>query len=742
MATTVIPAIPASQLVNVIPSVLPAGGDALDMIGLILTQNTRLPIGEVLSFATADDVTSYFGALTQESALAEIYFSGPDNATVLPGALLFAQYPASAVSAWLRGGNLSGLSLAALQTLSGIMTVVADGTTHAASINLSSATSYSSAAALIQTAFNTLVDVTGSIALNRFIGSIAPNTATGSILGTTLTVTAVGAGSVLAAGQTFTGANVVNNTTIVAQLTGTAGGVGTYQVSISQPVPSTALSFSGGGLTVTTLTSGTIDAGQAITAPGVASNTIIGTGGTGVGGTGTYPVSVSQTVASELMDASGGTLTVTAVTAGTLAVNDLLAGSGITAGNKITKLLTGLGGTGTYLVSLGEVVPSGTISVAGANVLVTYDSLTSAFVITSATTGVTSTMGYVTGQVISYLTDSNGDLILDASGNPIVAEEVGTLQDTLRLTQATGAILSQGADATTPSTFLDQATTVTQNWVSFMTTWEPVTADKEDFAIWTNAQENRYVYEMWDSDVANKQTGSGSPAVALINAAQYSGICMVYEDQSVYTTAGSLAAFGMGWTASLDWTRRAGRQTAAFKGQSGLPAEIFSGTEANELKAKGVNFYGDYTTANQAFIEYQTGRISGAFVWKDSYVNQIRLNTQLQLSIMVGLQNTPAIPYNRDGYTLSEAFMMDPINEGVNYGSVVAGVDLSASQITLVNRAAGLEIAPILKQRGWYSQVSPASAQVRRARTSPPCTLWYCDGGSIQQITLASISVQ
>ncbi len=742
MATTVIPAIPASQLVNVIPSVLPAGGDALDMIGFILTQDTRIPIGEVLSFATADDVTSYFGGLTQESGLATIYFNGPDNATALPGALLFAQYPASAVSAWLRGGNLSGLPIAGLQTLSGILTVVADGTTHAAYVNLSAAVSYSSAAALIQTALDTLVDVTGSIALNRFTGSIAPNTATGSILGTTLTVSAVGAGSVLAAGQTLTGANVVNNTTIVAQLGGTAGGVGTYQVSISQPVPATALSFSGGGLTVTAITSGTIDAGQALTGAGVASSTIVGTGGTGNGGTGTYPVSVSQTVLSELMDASGGTLTVTAVATGTLGVNDLLAGSAVTPGNKITKLLTGLGGTGTYLVSIGETVASGTISVAGANVLVSYDSITSAFVITSATTGSTSTMGYVTGQVVSYLTDSNGNIILDSNGNPIVAVQTGTLQDSLRLTEATGAILSQGADATTPTSFLDQATTVTQDWVSFMTTWEPTDADKEDFASWTNAQENRYVYEMWDSDPANIQTGSGSPAVAYINANQLSGICMVYEDQTVYTTAGSLAAFGMGWIASLDWTRRNGRQTAAFKGQSGLPPEIFNATEANNLKAKGVNFYGDYTTANEAFIEYQQGRISGAFVWKDSYVNQVRLNTQLQLSIMVGLQATPAIPYNRDGYTLIESFMMDPVNEAVNYGSIVAGVDLSASQITQVNRMAGVEIAPILKQRGWFAQVSPASAQVRRARTSPPCTLFYTDGGSIQAIQLASIEVQ
>jgi hypothetical protein len=85
---------------------------------------------------------------------------------------------------------------------------------------------------------------------------------------------------------------------------------------------------------------------------------------------------------------------------------------------------------------------------------------------------------------------------------------------------------------------------------------------------------------------------------------------------------------------------------------------------------------------------------------------------------------------------------MDAINQGVNFGAIVAGVALSEAQKTEVNRAAGLVIDTIIFQRGWYLQVTPAIAQVRRARTSPPCTLWYADGGSIQQITLASIEIQ
>jgi hypothetical protein len=51
-------AIPASQIVNVIPSVVSAGGNALQLSGLFLTPSPRVPIGQVPSFATATDVAA------------------------------------------------------------------------------------------------------------------------------------------------------------------------------------------------------------------------------------------------------------------------------------------------------------------------------------------------------------------------------------------------------------------------------------------------------------------------------------------------------------------------------------------------------------------------------------------------------------------------------------------------------------------------------------------------------------
>lgn len=72
--------------------------------------------------------------------------------------------------------------------------------------------------------------------------SLHPRTAsfTGSIATTTLTVSAVSAGA-LSPSMQISGTGVTAGTRIVEQLTGTTGGAGTYTVSASQTVTSTAM---------------------------------------------------------------------------------------------------------------------------------------------------------------------------------------------------------------------------------------------------------------------------------------------------------------------------------------------------------------------------------------------------------------------------------------------------------------------------------------------------------------------
>jgi len=150
---------------------------------------------------------------------------------------------------------------------------------------------------------------------------------------------------------------------------------GSYRYTWKISTPAAAVftgSISGTTLTVTNMTSGTIAAGQALFGVNISQATIITALGTGTGGVGTYTINISQTVASEGMNSatvgcvftgsiSTTTLTVTAVTSGSLALGQTIQGSGVTSGTIITALGTGSGSTGTYTVNKSQTVGSSTL---------------------------------------------------------------------------------------------------------------------------------------------------------------------------------------------------------------------------------------------------------------------------------------------------------------------------------------------------------------------------------------------
>ena len=54
----------------------------------------------------------------------------------------------------------------------------------------------------------------------------------------------------------------------------------------------------------------------------------------------------------------------------------------------------------------------------------------------------------------------------------------------------------------------------------------------------------------------------------------------------------------------------------------------------------------------------------------------------------------------------------------------------------------GFDISNELYSQGWYLQIVDAPANVRAQGGSPSINFFYCDGGSIEQITIASIMIE
>lgn len=336
----------------------------------------------------------------------------------------------------------------------------------------------------------------------------------------------------------------------------------------------------------------------------------------------------------------------------------------------------------------------------------TWDSINSTFSLTSSTTGATSTITYATG----------------------------TIAASLKMTAATGATLSQGVGIQTPANAMDAVKAYTTNWVDFMTLWEPVTADKTLFAQWTNAQNQRYAYIVWDTDAQAIVNGSTTCFGYLANAAEYDAVMPVYNTKE-------LAAFALATVASIDFSRTNGRITAAFKKQSGFTATVTDQQTATNLLANGYSFYGTYATANDDFSFLYNSQVSGKWRWLDTYIDQIYLNSELQVALMGLLTSVGSIPYNEGGYSLVRSAMQDPINAALNSGIIRTGITLSESQAAQVNQSAGRSVSTIIEQQGYYLQILDPGAAVRGQRGTPVVNFWYTDGGSIQKINIASIDI-
>lgn len=643
--------IPASTVAQVIPGVISAGGNSLVLNGLMLTTSTRVPIGTVFAFSDDDAVESFFGGGAPEVAEATVYFNGFDNSDAKPGSLLIAQYNQTAVAAYLRGGNAAAaLTLTQLQALTGTLAITVDGYPHSAtSFSLSSASSFSAAATLIQTALTATEPTEAS-----FTASI---------------------------GASFT-----------------ATGTGT------------ALAVSG--------ITGKLFVGDAISGTGIPANTVIATAPVG-NGNGAYTTNNVTTASTAACTSTSNTLAVSAVGSGVIAAGQTLAGATVAANTLIKSQVDGsTGGVGDYLLSgAQQAIASEAMTGVATAPTVAFDSVSGGFVITSGVTGAPSSVAYATG----------------------------TLAAPLLLTQTTGALLSQGAAPASPATFMNGITNITQNWCTFWTLFDPDggtgNANKYAFAQWNNGQNKRWLYSAWDPDLSPRATNSASGSLgAMIKTANLSGTAPISETTG--EQAQGYAAFLAGAIASVDFTELEGRTTMKFRSQGGLVADTTDATTAANLAANGYNFYGAYATANQGFVFFANGVVSGPFAWIDSYINQIWMNNNFQLALMNFMTTRKSIPYDPPGYAAIETALADPINAAINFGAIRVGVVLSASEASQVNSDAGVKIDNVLTTQGWYLQVTDPGVVVRGQRGTPNCRFWYMDGESVQMIVLSSVLVQ
>lgn len=288
-----------------------------------------------------------------------------------------------------------------------------------------------------------------------------------------------------------------------------------------------------------------------------------------------------------------------------------------------------------------------------------------------------------------------------------------------------------------PAALMDEITSQTQNFAGFTTTWEPTLTQKQAFANWTASQADRYWYVPFDTDAQALNSQNSTSFGTWLQNQNIDGTTLLYQDPLA-------CAFCLGWMASLDFSATFGRTNLCFRRSGLLTPTVTDAATASTLRANGYNFYGAYANGLGRFQWLEDGHVSGAFLWADSYINQIWLNASFQSDLVNLLLNVGQIPYNVTGDGLISASVQDTINQALRFGAIRPGIQLTTLQKQQIDLAAGTTISDTVQTRGWYFQpnASTSPADIRVARKSPPCRFWYTDGQSVQSINLASIEVQ
>lgn len=332
---------------------------------------------------------------------------------------------------------------------------------------------------------------------------------------------------------------------------------------------------------------------------------------------------------------------------------------------------------------------------------VEYSSLHEAFIITNGQSGAKSTLSFA----------------------------AGTASGAMGLTENSGAVLSQGSDIVPPFQTMENVIKVTQNFVNFTTAYMPGESDVLGFAEWADSKGVDYLFIYADNDAKLLQPNNKKTIAEKLKEQNLGAVAGVYASPEY-------AAFLMGVGASIDWNRNQAIVTAAFKTQSGLPANVTNATDASNLISQGMNFIGDYATRNDNFIFQYPGQMFGKYAWIDAYWGAVWIKNQIQAACMQGFESAGRVPYNERGYTQVRAWIQDPVNRALNNGVIDSGIVLSEAQKTQVNQEVGRAVAMDIESAGYFLEVKDPGANARVGRESPQINFYYTYGGSINRLDI------
>ena len=359
---------------------------------------------------------------------------------------------------------------------------------------------------------------------------------------------------------------------------------------------------------------------------------------------------------------------------------------------------------------------------------VTYDTVTNGFTVTFAYSGA-NTVGYIT-----------------ASGSGSTDQ----LAQKMLITQATGAVLSQGLAAQTPAQVMTAVTNLTNNFATFVPNFD---INISGYAIvlgliaWAQSQTYFFLPLFYD------YLGGGTePITAPMRQAIIDGgygqrsvnpwtVSANEMDMIVNPAAITLPFAVAGVVASYNFNTTNGLIQLNATTFTGITPVITNQPDLSLLlNTFGTNSYCNLNTRNNNFQWFETGSIGGNYGWIDTIVGYMWLADQCQVQLATLMQNLPSIPY--DNLSQINA-TLDPIfQQGLSNGVVQKNIPLSPTQQQELISQVGYNFAPIMYNNGYYIPNITASANDIANRTLSNVSAWYTYAGGPVYVTVNLTTVE
>lgn len=339
----------------------------------------------------------------------------------------------------------------------------------------------------------------------------------------------------------------------------------------------------------------------------------------------------------------------------------------------------------------------------------TYDGVRNTFYSANTDSGAASTLGYFSSTTTNLAT-------------------------ILQMTQATNAVLSQGADAMTVTQNLTslQGGFTDQFGLYFVDNLNSMLTDtlNLELAQWVSDQGDKYWSNVWSNEVALESLTDTTSIWYLVNQAGINN-CSIF-DEAIYNNSDRVSA-AVGIIASVDLTQSNSAITLAWKQQTGLLPSVTNTNIARILDQKGINYYGKVALTGSALTQnfFYPGAISGKWVFVDNLVGAVWIAFQCQFEVVAVFLGVGEVPIDPDGQGQVRTALNTALEGSKANGIVVTGLTFDNATAIEIKTTFGIDSIE-LTNNGYAILNTLPIAGLRKLRVSSPWYVLYTKGSAYQ----------